>query len=101
MKSIVNKDISYLLKKDKEIWELFTKKEEYTPVKLDSEGRFRYEFSKHKNVLNPIVSEYLLKKGFSAQYLEDKKFALVLTHDVDDVYVKYRHIFDSFSNCFQ
>jgi peptidoglycan/xylan/chitin deacetylase (PgdA/CDA1 family) len=99
VKQIINSNIINALKKDKDIWELFTKKEEYNPIKLDSEDRFRYEYSRHKDVLNPIVSEYLLKQGFNVRYPDNKKFSVVLTHDVDDIYVKTSHIFRSFPNC--
>ena len=50
------------LKKDPQIWELFTKKEEYNPIKLDKYGRSTYKTSRHKNVLTPTVSEHLIKK---------------------------------------
>lgn len=89
------------IKKNQNLWELFTKKEEYSPVELDNEGRFGYKFSTHKDVLKPYISEYLLSKGFSAEYPEQKKFAVVLTHDIDDVYVKLGHIFSAIPNCFR
>ncbi len=89
------------LKKDQQIWDLFTKKDEYPPVELDKENRYEYISSKHRNVLNPTVSEYLINNSFSAEYPDDKKFAVVLTHDVDNVYVKLKEIFASFGNCFK
>jgi hypothetical protein len=84
-----------VLKKDSDLWDLFTKKEEYTPKKLDEHGRFPYEFSSHKNVLFPSVSAHLIHHGFHAEYPDHKKFALILTHDVDDVYVTPHHLWYS------
>jgi hypothetical protein len=80
------------IKKDKALWDLFTKKEEYNPLKLDKYGRFPHTASNHKNVLNPSVSEYLIQQGFHAEYPNNKKFAVVLTHDVDDIYISPQHI---------
>jgi peptidoglycan/xylan/chitin deacetylase (PgdA/CDA1 family) len=42
--------------------------------------------------LQPSVSEYLIKQGFCAEYPDNKKFAIVLTHDVDDVYITLRQV---------
>jgi len=80
------------LKKNPELWDLFTKKEEYFPKKLDEHGRFQFKSSKHKEVLHPTISEYLINQGFKFEYPENKKFAIVLTHDVDDIFVKNKHI---------
>jgi peptidoglycan/xylan/chitin deacetylase (PgdA/CDA1 family) len=78
------------------MWDLFTKKEEYLPIKLDEHKRFAYEYSIHKNVLQPVVSEYLVENNYDIEYPDKKKFALVLTHDVDDITVKNRHVFLGF-----
>lgn len=45
------------------------------------------------------MSRYLLNNDFDVEYPEGKKFAIVLTHDVDDVYVKLQHVFSSPLNC--
>lgn len=74
------------------LWELFTKKEEYNPSKVDKHGRFLYKFSAHKDIMYPHVSAHLLKKGFHAEYANGKKFVINLTHDVDDLYVAWPHI---------
>jgi len=81
-----------IIRKNHELWELFSKKEEYNSIKLDEHKRFSYSLSKHRNVMYPSVSEHLIKQGFNAVYPEDKQFAIILTHDVDDIYVKWRHI---------
>src|SRR4030042_4755164 len=81
-----------------EYWDLFTKKEEYNTKRYDEHKRFRFSDSKYRNVLNPSVSKYLIEKGYSVEYPDNKKFAVALTHDVDDIYVKNKHIFWSLLN---
>ncbi len=76
-----------------EYWDLFTKKEEYDTTKYDKHTRFSFSDSSYKDVLNPSISQYLKEKGYLAEYPDNKKFAIVLTHDVDDIYVKNKHIF--------
>lgn len=92
-KANIHDDIINLIRRNPDMWDLFTKKEEYAPIKLDEHERFAYEYSIHKNVLQPVVSEYLFKNNYTFEYPDKKKFALVLTHDVDDITVKNRHIF--------
>lgn len=81
-----------------EYWDLFTKNEEYNNNKYDEHKRFRFSDSKHRDVLNPLVSKYLKEKGYSIEYPDNKKFVVALTHDVDDIYVKNKHIFWSLFN---
>ena len=73
------------LKKNTELWELFTKQEEYNLTRSDQYDRFPYYLSKCRNVLEPSVSKYLIKIGLSPQYPDGKKFAVCLTHDIDIV----------------
>jgi peptidoglycan/xylan/chitin deacetylase (PgdA/CDA1 family) len=85
------------LKKDPCVWEHFTRKEEYDSTRLDKYGRFISGFSKYDNILYPYVSEYLTKKKLiHFEYPDNKKFALVLTHDVDDINISNQHIIRSF-----
>jgi len=79
-------------------WDLFTKKEEYNSGKYDKHGRFLYEYSQYKNAVQPSVSESLLEKGFKVDYPDGKKFAIILSHDIDDVYVPLIHILASIAN---
>jgi peptidoglycan/xylan/chitin deacetylase (PgdA/CDA1 family) len=84
------------LKKDPRIWALFTRQEEYNPIKLDRYGRFSYKYSEDKNISYPFISDYLIKKrNFHVEYPENKKFAVVLTHDVDDINISNQHIIRS------
>jgi hypothetical protein len=71
------------IKEDKELWDLYTRKEEYSPGKLDKYGRFPYSASQNKNILEPKVSEYLIRKHWKINYPMDRKFAVCLTHDID------------------
>lgn len=84
------------IKSNSELWHLFTRKEEYNIIKLDKHNRFSYKISNYKEPLQPRVSEYLIKKGFNIEYPDDKKFAVVLTHDIDDVFLTLRHALRSF-----
>jgi len=83
------------LKKDKQIWNLFTRNEEYSFKKLDKYDRLSYKASCRDNILFPFVSEYLIKKGFQTEYKDDKKFAIFLSHDIDDINISSRQLFRS------
>ncbi|MCL0058888.1 hypothetical protein M1O47_04355, partial [Dehalococcoidia bacterium] len=74
------------LKQNKELWDLFTKREEYNSLILDQYDRFPYYLSTHRNVLEPKVSEFLIENGLDVEYPKGKKFAVCLTHDIDVVY---------------
>lgn len=76
-----------LLKQNGELWDLFTRKEEYNPLLLDQYDRFPYYLSKHRNIFEPAVSKFLIENGLSFEYPEGKKFAVCLTHDIDVVYL--------------
>jgi peptidoglycan/xylan/chitin deacetylase (PgdA/CDA1 family) len=75
-----------ILKSDREVFELFAKKEEYDPPKLDDLERFSYFLSKHSNIIEPRASQYLVDNGYHIEYPDRKKFAVCLTHDIDRVY---------------
>ncbi len=74
-----------LIKQNNELWDLFTGKEEYSPILLDLYKRFPYYISKNRNVFEPVVSKSLIDNGFEIEYPENKKFAVCLTHDIDAV----------------
>lgn len=75
-----------LLKQNKDLWNLFTSKEEYIPRQLD-----KYNGITYKNILEPKVSNFLIENGLVVEYPDNKKFAVCLTHDVDDVYPPLSH----------
>ncbi|HWQ44848.1 MAG TPA: polysaccharide deacetylase family protein [Methanosarcina barkeri] len=74
------------LKQNEELWDLFTKKEEYNRVFSDQYNRFPYYLSSQRNVFDPGVSRFLVENGLHPEYPEGKKFAVCLTHDIDVVY---------------
>lgn len=74
------------LEYDKDLWDLFSKDEEYRPPILDKFGRFPYYLSKNRDIFEPIVSKFLVENGLNISYQDNKKFAVCLTHDIDIVY---------------
>jgi len=82
---------SWMLRQDQEIWDIFTRREELNPKRLDRFGRFTYSLSQHKEILEPRASKFLVENGLKAEYPESKKFAVTLTHDVDEVYLPFTH----------
>ncbi|MBC7086522.1 MAG: polysaccharide deacetylase family protein [Methanomethylovorans sp.] len=88
-----------MLDPNSELWEIFTRKEEYSPIKLDKHDRFNYAASKYRNSFKPVVSEFLLSEGINVVYPDNKKFAVCLTHDIDDIYPPLSHILSSFLYC--
>lgn len=79
------------LKQNKELWDLFTKREEYNPLEVDEHQRFSYSTSRYKSILEPKVSKFLIKNGFKFEYPENRKFAVCLTHDIDDIYPSWKY----------
>ncbi len=43
------------------------------------------------DALEPRVSKYLVDRGMAVEYPDNKKFAVCLTHDVDDIYPPITH----------
>ena len=70
-----------LLKSNRNLWDLFTRKEEYSAPFLDNKNRFPYYCSKHRNVLKPEVSQFLIKNGLKIEYPDNRRFAVCMTHD--------------------
>jgi peptidoglycan/xylan/chitin deacetylase (PgdA/CDA1 family) len=79
-------DMHELLKKDPEIWDLFTRKEEYGRSFRDKYNRFPYYASRYRTIFEPKASEYLVNNGYHIEYPGGKPFAVCLTHDIDAVY---------------
>jgi peptidoglycan/xylan/chitin deacetylase (PgdA/CDA1 family) len=72
-----------LIRENKELWDLFTREEEYNASLLDRYDRFRYCMSKNRDILRPKVSELLRRNTFNIEYPDNKKFSVCLTHDID------------------
>lgn len=75
-----------LLQKNNEIWDLFTRKEEYQSLTRDQFDRFPFYASTNRNIFEPLASQYLIENGYRAEYPDNKSFAVCLTHDIDVVY---------------
>jgi len=75
----------HALEERDQLWDLFTRREEYDPPFLDGHSRFLYFMSKHRNVLEPEVSRFLFENGLRVEYPEGRRFAVCLTHDIDTV----------------
>jgi peptidoglycan/xylan/chitin deacetylase (PgdA/CDA1 family) len=88
-----------LLKQNPEIWDLFTRKEEYSSKNLDEHGRVLYAQEGLKNAFEPEVSRYLVGHGMEIEFPENKTFAVCLTHDVDDIYPPLSHVLLSSIYC--
>jgi peptidoglycan/xylan/chitin deacetylase (PgdA/CDA1 family) len=76
-----------ILRKNPEIWDLFTRKEEYNSPIRDQFDRFPYHASKNRDIFEPVASQYLANNGYSITYPDNAPFAVCLTHDIDAVYV--------------
>lgn len=46
------------LKENEELWDLFTRKEEYSVTFRDAYERFPYYLSSHRNIFEPRVSKF-------------------------------------------
>lgn len=81
----------YELLRNEDLFDIFAAKQEYTSRK-DKHGRFLYKFSNNKEVFVPVVSEYLVNKGFKVEWPDNHKFAACLTHDVDNIFPSWKYI---------
>lgn len=75
-----------ILRRDPEIWDLFSRKEEYGNPHRDQYDRFPYYASKDRYIFEPKASQYLIAQGYSIDYPDNASFAVCLTHDIDEVY---------------
>ncbi len=70
----------------------FSRQDEYAPNIVDMHERGTSLLSPVKTSY-PLVSEYLVeKKHIVANYPENKKFAVCLTHDIDNLFFKKKEI---------
>ena len=75
-----------LLEQDEEIWDLYTRREEYGRCERDRHDRFPYYRSRHREICAPRASQVLIDNGFRCEYPGSQPFAICLTHDIDTVY---------------
>lgn len=86
-----NPKVYEILRNNVDLWNIYTRKEEYPPVRLDDHGRFDYGSSVYLDISNPLLSQHLIDNGFKVEYPENRKFAICLTHDVDEIYPPSSH----------
>jgi peptidoglycan/xylan/chitin deacetylase (PgdA/CDA1 family) len=87
------------IRQKEDLWNLFTRKEEYSPQNLDQHERFIHAYSANQDILEPSVSQYLMNNGYRIEYPDHKSFAVCLTHDVDEIYPPNKHILLSSFTC--
>lgn len=77
-----------LLKSERpDLWDRFTRREEYENPIRDMYGRFPYWASSECDIFRPSVSEYLYEQGLiRPEYPDGCEFAVCVTHDIDIVY---------------
>ena len=68
----------------KNIWELFINANETNKSIVDIYDRVP-NMVNNSNLFEPTVSQYLFNKGFVPEYPENKKFAVVVSHDIDSL----------------
>ncbi|WP_424359185.1 polysaccharide deacetylase family protein [Methanocella sp. MCL-LM] len=83
-------NISDTLSKDSQMWDLYTLRHEYVPPREDV-CRSIYVPKDRKQILRPVASGYLADSGMKAEYPDGKKFAVMLSHDIDDIYPPLSH----------
>lgn len=82
-----------ILKQNQVLWDLFTRKVEYAPEKLDQYERCIPSDRSQRDTFKPDVSKFLTENGFEVEYPDNKEFAVCLTHDVDEIYPPFKHCF--------
>jgi peptidoglycan/xylan/chitin deacetylase (PgdA/CDA1 family) len=88
-----------LLKQNPEIWNLFTREEDYSPTNVDKHGRVLYDKKELERAFEPKVSKYLVEEGMKIEFPENKTFAVCLTHDIDEIYPPLSHTLLSTAHC--
>lgn len=84
------KPINEIIKHDNELWDIFTRKEEYSCQHSEYYKSY-YLTRDHNYIVEPSVSKYLVRNGLEVEYPDNKPFAICLTHDVDFIYPPITH----------
>jgi peptidoglycan/xylan/chitin deacetylase (PgdA/CDA1 family) len=87
------------IRQHEDLWDLYTRKEEYTHQQLDQYGCFIPAYSARQEILEPSVSRFLIDEGYDIAYPDNKQFAVCLTHDVDEIYPPLTHTLLSTLTC--
>lgn len=91
--------ITDVISENYELWDIFTLKEQSALSKINNYRSALSVYNRSPDVLDPRVSKFLLKKGFCAEYPDNKLFAVCLTHDVDEIYPPIHHTLLSSLHC--
>ena len=62
-------DLRQLLEANPQLWDLYTRREEYRSPHLDRHGRFPYAASRWKEIERPVVSEFLVEHGYTVEQI--------------------------------
>lgn len=73
------------VKQNKEMWGLFTKREEYDPVLLEKYRSFSYSIESQKNIFESEVPSFLTENDMNPECPKGKKFVACLTYEIDVV----------------
>lgn len=92
------KETKELIENNPNLLELFLKRNEYLQNRPDRYVEYDYQLQNF-NVHQPEISKFLIEQGLKIEYPENKKFAVCLTHDVDDVYPPLSHMLLSSLYC--
>ncbi len=65
-----------ILRRDPEIWRLFTSAEEYNGAFRDGYDRFPHYMSAHRAPFEPRASRYLVEEGYRPEYPSGRLSAL-------------------------
>ncbi|KXS40683.1 MAG: hypothetical protein AWU59_2436 [Methanolobus sp. T82-4] len=79
------------IRQNPDIWSKFIGKDEDLMMHSSVDSFFDYDRCQLSDVLSPEVSRSLIDSGFEVVLPEEKKFAVCLTHDVDDIYPPLPH----------
>ena len=80
-------------------WDVYTRKEEYSQKSGFVFGRYSEGDFSEKNIQVPWISQMLVEDGFRPGYPDGKKWAICLTHDIDDICPPRSHIISAVFNC--
>jgi len=58
-----------LLKQNSKVWDMFSRKEEYFPEKLDEHERFLFSEKDLRHASEPEASRYLIEHGMKVENL--------------------------------
>jgi len=70
-----------------DLYNIYTSKQEYSPMLKDKFDRILSYSIQRDSFFDPAVSKYISDKGLKPVYPDNKNFAVVLSHDIDLLYI--------------